>query len=471
MSTNYTIEMKRNAPPWWLVLGLGIAAVIFGILFFVGPVAKLTIIDQFLGIYWMITGVISVIMLTRDKAGWGWVLFNVVLGIVAGILIIEYPLWSTLAVPAVLAMIFGIIGLVIGLIQVDMAFHGDRWEVGILGVLSALLGILLIMQPAISDLVLPWLLGILLVGLGIVAIVAGFFEKRLEEMAAEAVAIAGAEQSELVPQGEATAETAAEEEPGMVSKAVEAETVDEESGDGGGLVAGIAAAAVAGAVLADRDDDSQVDEVEPPDAAEGLDAATMAAIAGVAAASQADEVESAEVVEGVDAPVGVGVAAAERYEAEAPSSALTGNVNPNDPEEMVKFRNPLEYVEGIGPIYAEKLRGIGLVTCHDLLKGGATRKGREDISAKSGISPKLILEWVNHVDMYRIKGIGSEYADLLEDAGVDTVVELAQRNPAHLAVLVNEVNLAKALVRKPPTQSQIENWVDQAKGLPRLITY
>jgi predicted flap endonuclease-1-like 5' DNA nuclease len=83
----------------------------------------------------------------------------------------------------------------------------------------------------------------------------------------------------------------------------------------------------------------------------------------------------------------------------------------------------------------------------------------------------LILKWVNHVDLYRIKGVGSEYADLLEASGVDTVVELAQRNAANLFAKMNNINVEKRLVRRPPTQSQVENWIAQAKDLPRLITY
>ncbi len=150
---------------------------------------------------------------------------------------------------------------------------------------------------------------------------------------------------------------------------------------------------------------------------------------------------------------------------------FTGNVDITDLAEIAKFKNLLEYVEGIGPVYAEKLREIGLLTCLDFLKAGATRKGREEIVEKSGISSKLILKWVNHIDLYRIKGIGSEYADLLEAAGIDTVVELAQRNPTNLFEKVIEVNAAKELVRKPPTAAQVEEWIAQAKTLARVISY
>ena len=128
-------------------------------------------------------------------------------------------------------------------------------------------------------------------------------------------------------------------------------------------------------------------------------------------------------------------------------------------------------VEGIGGKYAQKLEAAGLRTTNDLLKKGSTPKGREEIAEKSGISGKLVLEWVNHVDLYRIKGVASEYSDLLEEAGVDTVPELAQRKPENLYKKMVEVNQAKKLVRRLPVLSQVEDWVRQAKEMPRIITY
>lgn len=128
-------------------------------------------------------------------------------------------------------------------------------------------------------------------------------------------------------------------------------------------------------------------------------------------------------------------------------------------------------VEGIGSKYADKLEKAGVGSTDSLLKLGATPAGRKEIALKSSISESLILEWVNHVDLYRIKGVGSEYSDLLEEAGVDTVVELAQRKAANLMAKVTEVNSSKKLVRKLPTQDQIEDWIAQAKKLPRVIKY
>jgi len=128
-------------------------------------------------------------------------------------------------------------------------------------------------------------------------------------------------------------------------------------------------------------------------------------------------------------------------------------------------------IEGVGEVYAQKLKEAGVKSTDALLQMGSTPKGRKDIAAKSGISEKLILEWVNHVDLFRIKGVGEEYADLLEEAGVDTVVELATRNPENLVVKMAEVNQQKKLVRRLPVLSMVESWVEQAKSLPRMINY
>lgn len=132
---------------------------------------------------------------------------------------------------------------------------------------------------------------------------------------------------------------------------------------------------------------------------------------------------------------------------------------------------PIEKIEGIGPVYGAKLREIGINTVEDLLARGATRKGREEIAQQTGISPSLILEWVNHADLFRIKGISEEYADLLEEAGVDSVPELAQRNPENLYQRLAEVNQEKNLVRRLPSLDQVRDWVEQAKQLPRVIEY
>ena len=128
-------------------------------------------------------------------------------------------------------------------------------------------------------------------------------------------------------------------------------------------------------------------------------------------------------------------------------------------------------IEGIGPSYAEKLNTIGIKTTYDLLEAGATRKGREELAEKTGILPKLILEWVNLADLFRIKGIGEEYSDLLEEAGVDTIVELSRRNPENLHARIIEINEKKKLVRRTPTRNQVKEWVEQAKKMPRKVEH
>ena len=128
-------------------------------------------------------------------------------------------------------------------------------------------------------------------------------------------------------------------------------------------------------------------------------------------------------------------------------------------------------VEGIGEVYAQRLREAGIATTQVLLEQGASPQGRTRIAEKAGISGTLILEWVNHVDLFRIKGVGEEYSDLLEEAGVDTVPELAQRNPENLHQKLVAVNQAKKLVRRLPTQAQVSDWIEQANRLPRVITY
>jgi predicted flap endonuclease-1-like 5' DNA nuclease len=131
----------------------------------------------------------------------------------------------------------------------------------------------------------------------------------------------------------------------------------------------------------------------------------------------------------------------------------------------------LTEIEGIGEAFATKLRQAGVSTLEALLDRGASPTGRKELVTQTGISATLILKWVNRADLARVKGIGEEYADLLEAAGVDTVPELAQRNPQNLSQKLREVNEEKHLVRRIPASSQVESWVAQAKELPRKVTY
>ena len=131
----------------------------------------------------------------------------------------------------------------------------------------------------------------------------------------------------------------------------------------------------------------------------------------------------------------------------------------------------IKEIEGIGPTYAQKLADANIQTSADLLESGKTPNGRQELAEKTGISTKLILEWVNLADLMRIKGVAEEYSDLLEEAGVDTVAELARRNPENLYAKILEANKEKNLVRRPPPHEMVANWIEQAKKLPRIIEY
>ncbi len=131
----------------------------------------------------------------------------------------------------------------------------------------------------------------------------------------------------------------------------------------------------------------------------------------------------------------------------------------------------LATIEGIGEAFARTLEAIGIKSTEDLLEKCASPQGRKEVAQQSGISDKQILRWTNHTDLFRIKGVSGEYAELLEAAGVDTVPELAQRNSENLAKKFHEVNEAKKLVRKLPNATQVSGWINQAKSLPKIILY
>ncbi len=131
----------------------------------------------------------------------------------------------------------------------------------------------------------------------------------------------------------------------------------------------------------------------------------------------------------------------------------------------------IETIEGIGPALSEKFSAAGITTCEALLESGATKAGRQQLAEKSGVGESQILKFVNHADLMRVKGVGGEYSELLESAGVDTIPELAQRNAANLAAKLTECNLEKKLVRALPTESQVEDWIAQAKNLPKTISH
>ena len=128
-------------------------------------------------------------------------------------------------------------------------------------------------------------------------------------------------------------------------------------------------------------------------------------------------------------------------------------------------------IQGIGPVYAEKLIGIGIETVDQLLEKGADAKGRQAIEDATGIDHGRVLTWVNHADLFRIKGVGPQFSELLEAAGVDTVKEFRNRKPENLQPKLEEVNAEKNLVRRVPSLKEVEKMIAQAKELEPKMTY
>lgn len=131
----------------------------------------------------------------------------------------------------------------------------------------------------------------------------------------------------------------------------------------------------------------------------------------------------------------------------------------------------LTTIEGIGDVLAEKLKGAGVGSVEKLLETGSTRAGRKNLAETSGVDAKRILRFVNHADLMRINGIGGEMSELLEASGVDTVAALARRNADNLQKMLEEVNGEKQLVRRVPTTAQVQDWINQAQELPRVVNY
>jgi predicted flap endonuclease-1-like 5' DNA nuclease len=132
----------------------------------------------------------------------------------------------------------------------------------------------------------------------------------------------------------------------------------------------------------------------------------------------------------------------------------------------------IEEIEGIGPAYGEKLRQAGVKSTEEILKRACDRKGRQELAEATGLDASLILTWVNMADLFRIKGIGAEYSELLKKSGVDTVKELRNRNPENLLAKMTEINSAgRQLVRTLPSLKMVESWVALAKELDPRVTH
>ena len=128
-------------------------------------------------------------------------------------------------------------------------------------------------------------------------------------------------------------------------------------------------------------------------------------------------------------------------------------------------------LEGIGPVYGQKLTDAGITTVEDFLTKGATAQGRTQIATTTGISETVIRDLVNAADLMRVNGIGKQFAELLEASGVDSVPELATRVPENLLTKLKEINQTKNIANRTPTLAVVTEWVEEAKTLPRIVTH
>ncbi|HPF14145.1 MAG: DUF4332 domain-containing protein [Planctomycetes bacterium] len=132
---------------------------------------------------------------------------------------------------------------------------------------------------------------------------------------------------------------------------------------------------------------------------------------------------------------------------------------------------PIEEIEGIGPTFGEKLKAAGVQNTADLLKTCCNPSGRKALAEKSGITYDHLLKWANRADLMRVNGVGKQFSELLENAGVDTVKELGTRRADNLTAKMTEINTAKKLAKVSPNQDQVQGWIDQAKTMDAIITH
>lgn len=175
-----TASIAKTRVAWWLILIQGIALIILGILFLTAPAATLVTLIFFLGIYWLIGGILDIVAIFLDHTAWGWKLFSGIIGIIAGILIMQHPLWASVIVPATLIWILGFAGIVIGVIGIIRAFQGDGWGAGLLGVFSIIFGLIILGNAMLATIGVPLLLGIFGIIGGIVAIWQSFQVKKAQ---------------------------------------------------------------------------------------------------------------------------------------------------------------------------------------------------------------------------------------------------------------------------------------------------
>jgi len=174
MTTSMVSEPEAVGVPWWMVLIEGIALIILGLLMLSSPGMTTVILIQFVGIYWLVAGIFKIVSIFMDSSGWGWKLAGGILGILAGLIVIQHPIWSPFVIGGTLIIILGIQGLVIGIVGVIQGFKGAGWGAGILGAVSILFGLLFLFNVGGFTLALPWTIGILALIGGVLSIIAAF---------------------------------------------------------------------------------------------------------------------------------------------------------------------------------------------------------------------------------------------------------------------------------------------------------
>ena len=160
--------------PWWLIMIAGIAVFIVGLLFLISPGMSLLVLVQLLGIYWLVTGILSLVSIAVDRSRWGWKLFTGILGVIAGLIVMRDPIWSAVLVPTLLIIILAVQALLAGISQLIHSFSGGGFGLTILGVLNIIFGLILLFRPVIGLIAFPFVVGIFALAGGIALFVSSF---------------------------------------------------------------------------------------------------------------------------------------------------------------------------------------------------------------------------------------------------------------------------------------------------------
>ncbi|HEY7131369.1 MAG TPA: HdeD family acid-resistance protein [Candidatus Limnocylindrales bacterium] len=210
MTTNASaISTTDTDLPWWLYIVQGIALLVLGVLALSAPGATLVVLVQLVGIYWLVSGIVTLVGLVGDRTAWGWKLFAGIVGVLAGIAIVAHPLWASVLVPTTLVLVIGIFGIVNGAMMIFASFGRRRWTGVILGIFGVFLGLILVANPVIGAATLPFVIGAFALVGGVMSIGTAFYERRRDRNALVATAGAAAVPAPVQPSA-----VAADEEPG-----------------------------------------------------------------------------------------------------------------------------------------------------------------------------------------------------------------------------------------------------------------